>query len=499
MKFFVQLSRKKVAKQERSKEALPEDKIVLNFDKKNNIGINFVMDMLHLSPLGRRRHRMLTPFMAGEEDKFRAEMDNLSRLTTSVTKSRAIWNKIRVRLNGVKDIVPTLNKLSRSIIMSETEFYEIKCFAMEANVLMPLITAASEDIGLTGVKFTALDDVVKLLDPLGTGSAAFEISSVYSDVLRSAREEKRVWDMKLRSDPDNSQYKEMRMRVVTIEREEESRVLGDLSGKVMQFANDMIADSLMLGYFDLLLEKAFLSSDRNLSRPVLSDRINFIGAVNPKIEDALKRDGKTFTPVDIILEQGTTVISGANMSGKSVALKTLILNLYLVSVGFFPFAEYCEVFLFDDILTISEDLEDGNRGLSSFGGEIVRLNECIAETDERFVLLFMDEFARGTNPVEGAKIARAASEFFNNRDCVCVMTTHFDGVSDVACAHYQVRGLTGIRPSGFSGENIASLMDYSLEKVPLDQPVSREAIKVCRLLDMCPELLALVEAEEEDE
>ena len=76
------------------------------------------------------------------------------------------------------------------------------------------------------------------------------------------------------------------------------------------------------------------------------------------------------------------------------------------------------------------------------------------------------------------------------------MTTHFDGVSQAAGAHYQVRGLSGVRSSDFTGStDIASLMDYSLEKVPLDMPVSREAVKVCRLLDMCPELLALIETE----
>lgn len=469
---------------------------MLDFDKKNNIGVNFVMDMLRLSPLGRRSHRNIVPFVTGEEEKFRREMENLSRLSASVTRSQAVWNKFRVRLRGIKDIVPTLNKLARGICMSETEFYEIKCLAMEASALMPAISAAAADIGLLGIEFRPLGEVVRILDPSGTGSAAFDVSSSYSEVLRAAREEKRNWDIKLRSDPDNPEFKEMRMKAVTVEREEETRVLYSLSKECSAYAGDMISDSLMLGYFDLLLEKAYLASERNLSRPILSDRINLVGAVNPKIEDALKRNGKTFTPVDIIIEQGTTVISGANMSGKSVALKTIILNLYLVSAGFFPFTEHCEVCLFDDILTISEDLEDGNRGLSSFGGEIVRLNECIEETEKGYDLLFMDEFARGTNPVEGAKIARAAAEFFNERECVCVMTTHFDGVSQAAGAHYQVRGLSGVRSSDFTGStDIASLMDYSLEKVPLDMPVSREAVKVCRLLDMCPELLTLIETE----
>ena len=49
--------------------------------------------------------------------------------------------------------------------------------------------------------------------------------------------------------------------------------------------------------------------------------------------------------------------------------------------------------------------------------------------------------ARGTNPQEGAALARALVQYLGTLDCVALMTTRYDGVSDVAGAHYQVAGL----------------------------------------------------------
>ena len=48
--------------------------------------------------------------------------------------------------------------------------------------------------------------------------------------------------------------------------------------------------------------------------------------VNPELVDLLSEQGRAFVPVSIALDQGATVITGANMGGKSVAMKTVALN-----------------------------------------------------------------------------------------------------------------------------------------------------------------------------
>jgi len=63
--------------------------------------------------------------------------------------------------------------------------------------------------------------------------------------------------------------------------------------------------------------------------------INFIEAFNPEIKEILEKGAKVFTPVSIDLSSGATIITGANMGGKSVTLKTIVLNLLLGQMGFF--------------------------------------------------------------------------------------------------------------------------------------------------------------------
>lgn len=110
----------------------------------------------------------------------------------------------------------------------------------------------------------------------------------------------------------------------------------------------------------------------------------------------------------------------------------------------------------------------------------------------------MDEFARGTNPQEGAALARALVRHLNGLDCTALLTTHYDGVSDAARAHYQVAGLVR-EVTGDEGDDprarIARRMDYRLLPAPPGAPCPRDALRVCRLLELDQELLALFEEE----
>jgi len=469
---------------------------MLNFNQKNNIGISYVLDLLKLSPLGKRRLRTLLPFTRTESSAFDLEMDNLSAMKNSFKESRSRWEAVRVRLKGIKDIIATALKCKSGAILSEPEFFEIKVFSLECSALKKEITTLSRLSGIKNVSFMSLESVIAALDPANTRNASFEVSSLYSDELMEIREEKRAVELGLREKPDDDALKAHRTRIVAAERSLEQEILAQLSREISEYADAIISDSLMLGYIDLLIEKAVLADEWQLERPVLSDKIAFRNMINPMVMANLEEKGRSFTPLSIKIKEGCTIISGANMSGKSVALKTVALNLYLASTGFFPFAERSEVILFDDIITVSEDLEDSERGLSSFGGEIVKLNECISASENGFIVLFMDEFARGTNPSEGTKIARATARFFNERECVCLMTTHFDTVADVASAHYQVKGLSGKKDvSCVNVGDIASMMDYSLVRVTPDKPVAKEAVKVCRLLGLNDELMELIEKE----
>ena len=127
---------------------------------------------------------------------------------------------------------------------------------------------------------------------------------------------------------------------------------------------------------------------------------------------------------------------------------------------------------------ILADSGPGAGGLSSFGKEVHLLDTLLRQTRDCFFFVAMDEFARGTNPQEGAALARALVRYLGTLDCVALTSaTHYDGVSDVAGAHYRWPVWCGT--SGSEGDDprkrIARRMDYRLLR-PAGDPCPRDAL-----------------------
>ena len=230
--------------------------------------------------------------------------------------------------------------------------------------------------------------------------------------------------------------------------------------------------------------------------------------INPQTADALHSSGRKFTPVSIELLSGSTVITGANMGGKSVAVKTLALNVLLALCGFPVFCREAELPHFAGIHLLCEDMEDSLGGLSSFGGEMIHFDGILSEIKtESTALVLLDEFARGTNPHEGAALVRAAVKYFNNRrGCFALITTHFDDVACCAPMHYQVIGLKNVEPAvldaALAGNDasrasvLPKLMDYGLYRVASDVNPPRDALAICRAMRVSDEFMRCVNAEE---
>ena len=110
-------------------------------------------------------------------------------------------------------------------------------------------------------------------------------------------------------------------------------------------------------------------------------------------------------------EGDSVLILGAN--GKSVAMKTVALNALLFSAGFLVCAKRAKLPLFRCVRMLFDDAQSMQSGLSGFGSEIVRFNEALKEVEEGYSLFLLDEFARGTNPDEGAVIVHEKRRIHN--------------------------------------------------------------------------------------
>ena len=479
--------------------------IELTFAQKENIGFQYVLDALQpCSPYGQELVRELKPFTPQEKSALLRQLSNVRRVLEGEERCQKSLNQL-LRIFMTVRMIRTTAKKCLETTLNEIELFELKRFLLKTHEMMPLWQDVQDALLLDGIALRDTEPALDVLDPQRNRVASFYIADGSSQQLRTLRREKRDLEEQIRLMPENEELRARRSRVAADEEYEEMRIREALSSALRPYIPDMLHNMEAIGEMDLTVEKARIARRYGGVMPTITaDRLVMKDMVNPRIVDLLQPGGKEFTPVSIAMEKGATVITGANMGGKSVALKTIALNVLLIHCGFFPFAKSASVPLFDSVHIISEDLESIDRGLSSFGGEMVRFNQVVKQLETGFAFVLLDEFARGTNPDEGAAIVQAVTEYLNQQNAITVLATHYDNVAQRANAHYQVRGLKDLNVeklrleiAGMDGnagmERISQHMNYGLYRVEEKQDCPRDALNICRLLGMEPKILKMVE------
>ena len=119
------------------------------------------------------------------------------------------------------------------------------------------------------------------------------------------------------------------------------------------------------------------------------------------------------------------VLTGPNAGGKTVALKTIGLAAMFVRAGIpFPAAEGSRVDWFEAVLADVGDLQTVEQDLSTFSGHLLVMS-MMMERASPAQLLLVDEVAVGTDPAQGAALARAALEAMVDAGARVVVTTHY--------------------------------------------------------------------------
>jgi len=479
--------------------------ISLSHEQKQNIGFTYVMDQLEpASSYGREALRNLRPAASGEEVEL--ELDNINKTLIGLTEQVKIYTRIEQLFRSVKNIRGSISRCGGEAL-GEVDLFEIKRFLLQLCEIAPLFSKINTKAHYHGIAISELNGALELLDPEGNRVATFYISGRYSPALTAIRNEKLQVEQQIRTlsvGEENKALMNQRSELAAREQAEEDAIRFRLSRELRPYAEAMIRNADAIGRLDLTLQKAKLAVRYGACHPIISENgMRFVEMTNPQLAYQLMERGNNFTPLTIELRRGATVITGANMGGKSVALKTVALNVLLVHYCFYVFAQEATCEFFDSMHIISEDLEAADRGLSSFGGEIVRLQEVLQEMDKGFAFVLMDEFARGTNPEEGAAIARGVVAYLNSRNCVALLSTHYEGVAELAGTHYQVIGLERMNPDVLEEEianiptknrvaRIAQYMDYGLVLVNENQKPPRDALNICRLLGLDDEIMYLI-------
>lgn len=482
--------------------------IELTFAQKESIGFQYVLEALRpCSAYGQELLRNVAPLGPDQKSELLRQFSNIQKILDNSSACQK-------ELDGLLRIMMTMKLVRAEVLkcretaLNEIELFEMKRFLLQSSEIYPYWCRIQPILQLDGIEILDTSDALDILDPERNRVAAFFIGDGWSPVLQAVRQEKRRLEELLRQTTDDTQRESLLTRrsdIAAREEQEEARIREALSLALRPHISAIVQNMAAIADLDLTAEKARLARRWGGTMPVITEnRLDMEAMANPRIRDLLQERNQIFTPISMSLQPGAAVITGANMGGKSVALKTLALNVLLIQCGFFPFAKKASAPLFDSIHILSEDSENVDRGLSSFGGEIVRFNRTIQQLQAGFPLILLDEFARGTNPDEGAAIVQAVTEYLNGQNAITVLATHYDNVAPFANAHYQVIGLKALDPDKLRRElsmldadagvrRISQYMNYGLYRVEGEQDCPKDALNICRLLGMDCRILRMVE------
>lgn len=214
------------------------------------------------------------------------------------------------------------------------------------------------------------------------------------------------------------------VRQMGIAREQEIlRIMQRLTGEIARSADILSANCTILSDLDLIFARASLAREMRAYPPIL----NRDGYVHlQRARHPLLPPDKV-VPIDIELGKtfSTLLITGPNTGGKTVSMKTLgILALMSQSGCFLPAESGSEIPVYQNIYADIGDEQSIEQSLSTFSAHtrnIVRIIDRATSGD----LVLLDEVGAGTDPDEGAALARSIIEHFLMNRIATVATTHY--------------------------------------------------------------------------
>ncbi len=224
---------------------------------------------------------------------------------------------------------------------------------------------------------------------------------------------------------------EIKMAEIEVEREI-ARILAELSGKVARRSDELLACRAILARLDLIQARCLLAEDLSAAEPTVnaSGEVNLLSARHPLMVLARKE----IVPNDLSLGRPyrCLILTGPNAGGKTVALKTMGLLTLMAMAGLsVPATGDSTVSTFPRVFVSLGDEQSVEQDLSTYSAHVRRLNEILSGAD-RGSLVLLDEVVSGTDPREGAAIARGFLETLADREVRVLATTHFEELKGIA-------------------------------------------------------------------
>ncbi len=221
-------------------------------------------------------------------------------------------------------------------------------------------------------------------------------------------------------------------RLVDLERALFQEVLAAVAGG----ADRLLSTAQAVAHMDVFAALAEVAVTRNYVRPeLLTDGpIEITQGRHPVVERSVRDE--VFVPNDVRLDASDCAIillTGPNMAGKSVYLKSIAQIVLLAQIGAYVPADRARLGLVDRIFTRVGAQDDIATGQSTFMVEMVETANILNHATPRS-LIILDEIGRGTSTYDGLAIARAVVEYIHNHPRLGAKTlfaTHYHELTEL--------------------------------------------------------------------
>jgi DNA mismatch repair protein MutS len=214
----------------------------------------------------------------------------------------------------------------------------------------------------------------------------------------------------------------------------EFELFGQVRAEVAAAAGPLLRTARAVGSLDALAALAEVAHQRGYVRPQVDDgfTLEIVDGRHPVLEAG----GTPFTPNDVILDPAgcqIMILTGPNMSGKSVFMRQVALLALMTQMGSFVPARSARLGLVDRILTRVGAQDNMARGQSTFLVEMVETASILHHATERSLIL-LDEVGRGTSTFDGLAIAWAVTEELHERGrgAKVLFATHYHELTALA-------------------------------------------------------------------
>lgn len=220
------------------------------------------------------------------------------------------------------------------------------------------------------------------------------------------------------------------MQLLKIEEENEVyQVLYTLSMMVLSEVPVLMQNLNMIERLDFMFSKGKLSIDMDATEPMINTerRIGMEDARHPLMSKEIA------VPLQFQIEDGIrgVIITGPNTGGKTIAIKTVMLNCIMAQCGLHVTCKQADICMNNTYLCDIGDGQNLSENLSTFSAHITNVLSVLKEANQDSFII-MDELGSGTDPTEGMGIAIAILEELRKSGAIFLVTTHYPEVKEYA-------------------------------------------------------------------